>query len=133
MSKEYSAGDNIASRCTKCKLVLDHVIVAMTGNVIAKVKCQTCKSTHKFKDPSEPVKVRTPRAKKSTGDLSAATWESALADAKGKEHAYSMVAKYRIGDIVDHQTFGKGIVRKLHMNKCDVLFRDKERLMASAN
>ena len=44
-----------------------------------------------------------------------------------------MSGKYRIGDIVLHNTFGKGVVRKTYYNKCDVLFKDKERLMASAN
>jgi hypothetical protein len=44
-----------------------------------------------------------------------------------------MAATYRIGDIVLHEQFGKGVVLKLSTNKCYVLFRDKERLMASAN
>ena len=44
-----------------------------------------------------------------------------------------MGSKYRVGDIVNHDTFGKGVVQKLYTNKCDVLFQDKERLMASAN
>jgi hypothetical protein len=41
--------------------------------------------------------------------------------------------KYRIGDIVNHQTFGKGVVLKLYTHKCDMLFKDRERLMASTN
>ena len=44
-----------------------------------------------------------------------------------------MTAKYRVGDLVNHHTFGKGVVQKLYSNKCDMLFQDKERLMASAN
>ena len=49
MIRKYSAGDNIASHCTKCKLMLDHAIVAMDGEVIAKVKCKTCGSVHKYR------------------------------------------------------------------------------------
>ena len=105
----------------------------MTGEAIAKVKCKTCGSVHKFRNPADPPKVRTPRVKKVKIDAAVATWEAGMAEARGKEHVYSMGAKYRIGDVVDHHTFGKGIVRKLYMNKCDVLFKDKERLMASAN
>jgi hypothetical protein len=44
-----------------------------------------------------------------------------------------MTATYRIGDIVLHAQFGKGIVLKLAPQKCLVLFQDQERLMASAN
>jgi hypothetical protein len=134
MPEKYSAGENIASHCTKCKIVLDHVIVAMTGDTIAKVKCKTCNSVHKFRNPADPPKVRVPRAKKDKSAASAsASWEAGMAEARGKEHVYRMDAKYRIGDVVAHHTFGKGVVRKLYSNKCDVLFQDKERLMASAN
>jgi hypothetical protein len=133
MLEKYSAGENIASYCTKCKLNLDHAIVAMTGETIAKVKCKTCNSVHKFRNPADPPKVRTPRVKKDSADAASATWEAGMSVAKGKEHIYRMDAKYRIGDVVAHHTFGKGIVRKLYSNKCDVLFKDKERLMASAN
>ena len=63
----------------------------------------------------------------------AARWEAKLAAARGPEQVYSMTATYRIGDIVLHEQFGKGVVLKLSTRKCTVLFQDKERLMASAN
>jgi hypothetical protein len=44
-----------------------------------------------------------------------------------------MTATYRIGDVVLHEQFGKGIVLKLASQQCTVLFQDQERLMASAN
>jgi hypothetical protein len=56
-----------------------------------------------------------------------------MAAATGKEHRYTVTATYHIGDIVLHEQFGKGVVLKLAMKKCTVLFEDKERLMASAN
>lgn len=133
MLEKRSAGDNIASYCTKCKLGLDHVVVAMDGETIVKVKCKTCGSAHKFRDPAA---VKKPRAVKKQEDAVKAAetlWESCLATAKGKERTYEMGGKYRVGEVVLHDTFGKGIVRKLYMNKCDVLFKDRERLMASAN
>jgi hypothetical protein len=63
----------------------------------------------------------------------AARWEASLSAAKGQEHVYSIAATYRIGDIVLHEQFGKGVVLKLLTRKCTMLFQDKERLMASAN
>lgn len=135
MQEPYSAGGNIPSYCTKCRLNLDHAIVALVGGAIAKVKCKTCGSTHKFRDPADPLKTRLPRAKTDNAARTPAAnpWGAALAEAKGKERAYAMDAKYRIGDIVVHDRFGKGIVQKLYANKCDVLFQDRERLMASGN
>lgn len=135
MPEKLLAGENIASYCTKCKLNLDHTIVAMEGETIVKVTCKTCGGTHKFRNPADAPKVRAPRAKKgSVIKPSAETlWVSTLAEAKGKEHVYTMTEKYRIGDIILHDRFGKGVVLKLYPNKCDMLFQDKERLMASAN
>ena len=63
----------------------------------------------------------------------ATRWEARLAAATGPEQVYSMTATYRIGDILLHEQFGKGVVLKLATQKCTVLFEDKERLMASAN
>jgi CxxC motif-containing protein len=133
MLETITAGDNIASYCTKCKLNLDHAVVAMTGEAIVKVKCKTCSSVHKFKDPADVKKPRIAKKKVDAVKTAETLWETSLSETKGKERAYDMSGKYRIGDIVLHNTFGKGIVRKLYLNKCDMLFKDKERLMASAN
>jgi hypothetical protein len=133
MQEKYSAGDNIASWCTKCKINLDHTIVAMDGEQVIKVKCRTCGSSHKFRNPADPPKVRTPRVKAADGAAAGSKWEAALAEARGKSHPYTMDGKYRVGDCVIHDRFGKGVVLKLYSNKCDVLFQDRERLMASGN
>jgi hypothetical protein len=133
MLEKIMAGDNIASYCTKCKLGLDHAVVAMDGETIAKVKCKTCGSVHKFRDPADVKKPRVPKKKEDAGKTAETLWETCLAESKGKERAYDMTGKYRVGDVVLHNTFGKGVVRKLYMNKCDMLFKDRERLMASAN
>jgi hypothetical protein len=131
MQENHSTGENIASYCTKCRLNLDHVIAAMDGKMVVKVKCRTCGSTHKFRDPSDAPKAR--KSRSGDGAVSADQWEAALAQAKGKAQPYRMDSKYRVGDVVDHDRFGKGIVRKLYVNKCDVLFQDQERLMVSGN
>jgi hypothetical protein len=109
------------------------VIVAMAGEEIAKVKCKTCGSSHKFRDPADVKKLRSVKKKEDAEKAAETLWESCLAASKGKERTYDMGGKYRVGDVVLHNTFGKGIVRKTYVNKCDMLFKDKERLMASAN
>ena len=133
MLEKVSAGENIASYCTKCKLILDHTIVAVDGEEIVKVKCMTCGSTHKYRSAAVVAKPRSPRKKEDAARAGEVLWETCIAEAKGKERTYDMGGKYRVGDIVLHHVFGKGVVRKLYLNKCDVLFKDKERLMASSN
>lgn len=135
MLEKKSAGQNIDSYCGKCKQNLDHTIMAMDGEAIAKVRCKTCGGSHKFRSPLDVQKVRKPRAKKGAGEEATAelVWAAGLAEAKGRERDYNMAVKYRVGDVVNHQTFGKGVVVKLYANKCDMLFKDRERLMASTN
>ena len=135
MLEKKSAGNGIESYCGKCKTKRDHTIMTMNGEEVAKVRCINCGSMHKYRDPAVPPKVRKPRVK-TVAEEEAATailWEAGLAGAKGKERDYDMAAKYRVGDVVNHNKFGKGIVLKVHINNCEMLFKDRERLMASTN
>jgi hypothetical protein len=131
MLQKYSVHDTIASYCTKCKADIDHVIMKMDAEAIAKVKCKTCGSTHRHRSDADARKTR--RAKKEDTMTAEVLWQNCLAQAKGRESNYDMGAKYRVGDIVEHRVFGTGVVRKIYLHKCDVLFKDKQRLMASAN
>lgn len=133
MLEKNSVGKDVECYCGRCKVNRDHTIMTMDAATITKVRCKMCGSMHKFTSLLDAQKVRKPRAKKSAGEAAEIAWAAGLAEAKGKERDYSMSLKYRIGDIVNHQTFGKGIVMKLYANKCDMLFKDRERLMASTN
>ena len=135
MPDRYTAGATLASYCPKCKVSLAHTIVAMDGERVAQVTCTTCGNRHPFKPPADAPRARASRAKKGAGTPPsvAALWEARMAAASGEEHVYTMAATYRIGDIVLHEQFGKGVVLKLSTNKCTMLFKDKKRLMASAN
>jgi hypothetical protein len=135
MADTISAGQSVESYCGKCKVNRDHTIMAMDGNAIAKVRCKTCGSIHKFRDPAVPYKPRKAGSKTIAQEqaTTALIWEAGLAEARGKERDYDMAASYRVGEVVNHRTFGKGLVLKIHINKCQMLFKDQERLMATAN
>ncbi len=136
MQEKMTIGKDVQSYCGKCRAGRDHTIMTMDGGTIMKVRCKMCGSMHKFMDPLDAQKVKKPRAKKAVaGDTATAeiVWAAGLEGAKGKERDYSMTSTYSVGEIVNHQTFGKGIVMKLFANKCEMLFKDKERLMASTN
>jgi hypothetical protein len=135
MTDRISTGGNIDSYCTKCRLNLEHVVVAMVGGAIVKVKCKTCGSIHRFRDisaarPGSSVKKST--ASRTVVSVEA-LWETAIEMAKGPELPYGTTNSYRAGDLISHSVFGKGVVQQVRFNKCSVLFRDKERLLATAN
>ena len=135
MQEKSKTGQNIDSYCCKCKVSSDHTIMALDNGTVSRVRCKSCGGTHKFRSPAEAAKVRKPRKKPGAGEAATAeiVWAAGIAKAKGDGRDYSMSADYRIGEIVNHQTFGKGIVLKLYANKCGMLFKDGERLMASTN
>src|SRR6187455_808460 len=49
MSKPLRAGGEVDSWCTKCKLVLNHRIIAMVGGTPVRVECSTCSSHHNYR------------------------------------------------------------------------------------
>jgi len=42
-------GDTIEDYCSRCKLSMDHSIVAMNGEEVLQVRCRTCNSEHKYR------------------------------------------------------------------------------------
>ncbi len=135
MEDRKAIGQNIDSYCGKCRQSTDHTIMIMDADTVSRVRCKSCGGTHKFRSPADEAAVRKPRTKNIVDEAAAAAivWEAGLAEARGKEQDYSMTTKFCIGDIVNHQTFGKGVVLKLYVNKCSMLFKDGEKLMASSN
>ena len=51
-------GDVIDDYCTRCRLIMNHSVVGMVGDEVAKVRCNTCQSEHPFKHARLPKKRR---------------------------------------------------------------------------
>jgi len=133
-------GKEILSNCSKCKLILAHIIVTMKSVTEAdKVQCKTCKSTQSFKDPSGKKKktsiakvIKTAKAgsgKKSTESVSE-LWTKALNKTTASSKDYTIKGTFQTGDIINHPTFGQGVVEKLiDNNKIEVIFQDDYRTL----
>jgi hypothetical protein len=147
--KAFHAGGEIDSYCTKCRLVLNHRIIAMVGPTPKRVECSTCSSHHTYRPfapgakPEPEARGRdasTPRAARVSHVTRAAaavlerekTWEKAtigksLTDFK----RYDVGATFREGDLVRHTKFGDGVVtRILDARKVEVMFKDETRTLA---
>lgn len=149
MSKPLRAGGEIDSWCTKCKLVLNHRIIAMVGTNPARVECSTCGSHHNYRAraPGEAA----PSAAKSGGSASTRparasvaskaqqaaidrekSWEKAIAGKGMRDFkAYRVSETFAEGDLVRHSKFGDGVVTKvLDTRKVEILFKDEARTLA---
>ena len=139
MSAAIGVGKEILSKCSKCKLILAHIIVTMKSVTEPdKVMCKTCKSTQSFKDPSAKKKKtsveRVIKAKRTGGRKSTETvgelWYKAINKMTGSSKEYSMKSSFQMGDVIEHPTFGQGVVEKLiDDNKIEVLFQDDYRTL----
>jgi hypothetical protein len=126
---------NVVTKCTKCKLQLEHVVLFHnTEGIIEKVKCGTCGCEHKYrpekkKSPKKAVKTSQTRKRTKKVDLTR-DFETLTEKFKGKKPVnYSMSGSFKADDMIEHQTFGLGIVISASYNKMEVVFSDRPRIL----
>ena len=142
MKRLPSAGTVIEAKCTRCRTVMNHTIVAMVGDKIARVECNACHGTHNYhplKPPKEPAaakaapkKAPVPRKAKVDPETAAREEWAALQPDMDPDKAipYDMERKYRMNALLLHPLFGLGIVKAvLPPNKVSVLFSDAKKLL----
>ena len=123
---------NVITICTKCGMELNHVVVAHNEEgFVEKVKCHTCGTEHRY----HPGKKRTTRntSKKSISTLEVdltKTFEKLAEKFKGKKPLpYNMSGSFKNDDVIDHKTFGMGIVISASHDKMEVVFSDEPRIL----
>ncbi len=142
MIKTTTAGSEVDSWCTKCKLDLNHRIIAMEGDRIKRVECLTCRGHHNYRRPksADPLKKttrkKTTRARKSPTRISEAEqrrreWEEAIMGKSPDDFvAYNIKITLAAGLLIRHKKFGDGWVREVvEGGKARVLFEDAEKLL----
>jgi hypothetical protein len=134
IDKTPVAGE-IVTRCTKCKLELRHVVISHNKEgLVAKVKCNTCGSEHKYYPEKKRLatkKKKEEAAKVAQRNREAEKFARLLEQNQGKKaKTYGMSENYSDSDVIDHKTFGKGIITKVNYQKMDVLFETGLRILA---
>jgi hypothetical protein len=143
-----TAGDDVDSRCLKCKAVTNHTIIAMTGGKIAKVECNSCRTRHNYRPPVTEKKPADSTLRRRDGIVTMSNASSAkgskskaprtmisrgaakfdaLAAKKDISAAinYSIDATLSAGDLLNHPIFGLGVVIAIMPpNKAQVNFRE---------
>ena len=121
------AGEDTDARCSKCKLVLAHVIVATDGPRIVRVQCKTCGGVHAYRSPADSKKsskTKAVRSRASSKKTQEVDYDRAIAN-----HDISRARHYRTsesfdeGEVLSHRTFGLGLVTRLiDNNKIEAIF-----------
>ncbi len=150
ISRKLSAGDIIDARCTKCREILNHRIVAMVEGKVVRVECNTCNGVHNYyppptvkevnaakvakvaKEPSSARTSSTPRStKKDPNEAEREEWASLKPTMQiDRAQDYDMNGTYRVNSLIIHTVFGLGVIKRLIVpNKMQVLFQDGIKLL----
>jgi hypothetical protein len=138
MAPNLKVGGEVDAFCTRCRLLLAHTILAMVGTKIARVRCNTCGGDHAFRpapgttDRPSPSRgdstsgaSRAPRASRSEEKV-IISFEQQLA---GKDLAnaprYSPRDTYAVDQVIQHPTFGLGLVTAVRGEKVDIAFKSE--------
>ncbi len=124
---------NVTTMCTKCEMELNHVVVAHdSGGTVERVKCLTCGSEHKYRPDKKRASKKA--AKKSTitqeVDFTKTFEELAEKFKEKKPLPYSMSGSFKNEDVIDHKTFGMGVVMSASHDKMEVAFSGGLRILA---
>ncbi|MET0402245.1 MAG: hypothetical protein ABW123_07560 [Cystobacter sp.] len=147
MATQHKVGGEVDAFCTRCRLTLAHTILAMVGTKIARVRCNTCNGDHAFRSapgstdkPSSSSRSssgsgtpRAPRASRSSEDKVIISFEEQLA---GKDIAnaprYSAKESFKVDQVIQHPTFGLGLVTAVRGNKVDITFKSETKTLLHA-
>lgn len=125
-------GGEIDAWCGPCKDLRSHTIVAMVGTEPKQVICQSCGARHNFRlTPARTGKPEAPSPKKkqTKGEIEARRNEEART-ALQKElteatdvRPFDQKGRYRVGQIIEHPSFGRGKVEHVVRGSLLVRFR----------
>lgn len=127
-------GGEIDAACGKCEMNLAHTIIAMVGPKVIKVKCNTCGGDHNYRGLQPLVKLQSfASPKRNSAPHKAAAVMSWDEQFKGKDLSkakkYSPRETFVVDDVVDHPSFGLGLVRAVRDGKVEVAFKQEDKLL----
>lgn len=119
-------GQNVDGWCTRCKIMTRHAIDTMVGEKITRSHCNTCGGRHAHR--AQPPKTR-PGGRP---EMSLESKHAALLRGRTEAAArpYSSTARFNVGEVVAHETFGLGVVTGARDNiKIDIVFANGPKVL----
>ncbi len=148
--RSIGPGDDVEAWCTRCRMNLNHRVIAVVGADIQRVHCLTCGGDHKY----YPVKgVKSPRAETRSGKVASASASSAVGPRKSGDKAaskaygewstfmqempagtiprqYNITDSYSVAEYIEHREFGTGrVLGILGAERIEVIFKDGRKVM----
>lgn len=138
-------GDDVEAWCTRCRMNLNHRVIAVVGVEIKRVHCLTCGGDHKYYPPkyegsgkksAKAVKVpsgaRTVKSREAAEARAVGEWKRMM-DEMPAEHTprpYRVSESYQAAEFIEHPVLGKGRVMEiLGAQRISVIFRDGRKIL----
>lgn len=122
----HKVGGEVDAFCSSCQLELAHTVLAMVGARIARARCNTCQKEHALRKsaPGAASSFRPTKPPASRPKTAAVSIPQQLASLDAsKARNYSPKESFAEGDILNHPTFGLGLVQTVRGEKMDVAFK----------
>jgi hypothetical protein len=126
-------GGEVDSFCTKCEMLLAHTVHAVVDGRPVKVECNTCHGVHRYKGPAG---ASAPRSAAATADRPARekpvaiAFEELLGARRAAPQPYSPKKTFKMDDVIDHPTFGRGFVSAIRdAGKVEITFRSDVKVL----
>jgi hypothetical protein len=139
-------GDDVEAWCTRCRMNLNHRIIAIVGDNIQRVQCLTCNGDHKYYPPkgqktetgkrivrvASSEKLRKPAPTRPTPEKALSEWNSFMRDLPndGVPRRYNIFETYSAGEYIEHPTFGMGrVLEIMGAERIQVVFKDGRKVL----
>ena len=129
-------GQELSAFCGKCKDERTHIVAAMDGEIVRRVTCSMCGSTHNYKvkpavsPDSAPGSVAAATTKRKTSARRTKEANTFSIDPKRPVKSYDMNNIFSAGDVINHPKFGLGAVEiTLPPNKIEVRFQEGKKML----
>lgn len=121
-------GGETTALCTKCKIETEHTIASKVGEKIGKVRCRACGSAHRYLRAGAPPAPSIRRSPKLGPEE---IWNRCMQNASEKKKTvYTLSGAYKLDDVIDHGSFGLGVVTLLFAkDKMQVTFKEGEKML----
>lgn len=141
-------GEDVEAWCTRCRMNLNHRVIAVVGNTIQRVQCLTCGGDHKYYPPKHSrsataekrvVKgVETARSQNSrklvqkAGGKALGEWTTIMKEMPETTipRPYLASESYESGEFIMHSVFGAGrVLDVLGSERIQVIFKEGRKVL----
>ncbi|MEW6350667.1 MAG: hypothetical protein AB1646_16520 [Thermodesulfobacteriota bacterium] len=140
-------GEDVEAWCTRCKMNLNHRVIAVVGSEVRRVHCLTCGGDHNYYPPKHqkaPKREKTPTSK-SRAESAAPAATKAVSAARALSEWTTIMKKmppevvprpyratevFATGEFIDHVRFGVGkVLAMAARDKMEVIFQSGRKVL----